>query len=544
VTSQPRQAGDGDGVSVPTPEEIAEESALDRAAGIRPKAEITGELSPDNDTAVKVLADANNPPEVLRTMGKLTRIGQDDDERPVIRSWTQPLVLDWLDRAANWGHWEAEQDDRGRVIGRRWVHQNPPQHCATYLLHRGDTITEAPVVEQVVGMPFFAADGTLVRTPGYSSAGRCWYEPVPGVVIPEVPSVPTSSDLRHAVNWLVQELLADFPFAGPSDRAHALSLTLQPYARQFINGPTPLHLVDAPTPGSGKGLLIRVCTMTGHGKPVPARSLPPDEPEMRKALTAYFMEGAPAIWFDNVKHYIDSGALAQATAEQEWGDRKLGTNEAITARVRCQWIMAGNNVRLSKELARRAAPRIRLDPGAAPGITADAAERPHRRHGFRHPDLMAWAMEHRAESAAACITIVQSWLAAGRPGWSGRPIGTYEAWSRTMGGVLEHAGSSGFLAGFDEMVAELDGEGDDVREFIEAWARTYGERNVSAAELAQLAQQCEGDALQIAGKFGMDTTRIAGNRLKNLKDQTVGGYAVKRGTARSTWRLERHGSTR
>jgi len=57
---------------------------------------------------------------------------------------------------------------------------------------------------------------------------------------------------------LLDELLIDFPFADEASRANALALLLLPYVRPLIVGPTPLHLITAPTQGTGKDLLAQL----------------------------------------------------------------------------------------------------------------------------------------------------------------------------------------------------------------------------------------------------------------------------------------------
>jgi hypothetical protein len=53
------------------------------------------------------------------------------------------------------------------------------------------------------------------------------------------------------------ELLGDFGFASEADRAHAIALGLLPLVRGWIEGSTPLHLIEAPLRGTGKTLLWR-----------------------------------------------------------------------------------------------------------------------------------------------------------------------------------------------------------------------------------------------------------------------------------------------
>ena len=80
-------------------------------------------------------------------------------------------------------------------------------------------------------------------------------------------------------------------------------------------------------------------------------------------------------------------------------------SEIARSPIRCLWIATGNNPEFSNEIARRLV-RIRLDPNV---------ERPAQRSGFRHPDLMAWVRANRARLVAACLTLCQAWIAAGRP---------------------------------------------------------------------------------------------------------------------------------
>jgi hypothetical protein len=61
-------------------------------------------------------------------------------------------------------------------------------------------------------------------------------------------------------------------------------------------------------------------------------------------------------------------------------------------------------------------------------------ERPWTRepNQFRHPCLIDYVKRHRAKLVWAALTLVQNWLASGKPSFSGRPLGSFEAWSRTV----------------------------------------------------------------------------------------------------------------
>ena len=64
---------------------------------------------------------------------------------------------------------------------------------------------------------------------------------------------------------------------------------------------------------------------------------------------------------------------------------------------------------------------------------------------------MGWVRANRGRLVAACLTLGQAWIAAGRPRGR-RSIGSYEAWAQVLGGVLEVAGIEGFLGNLDEMM--------------------------------------------------------------------------------------------
>ncbi len=89
---------------------------------------------------------------------------------------------------------------------------------------------------------------------------------------------------------------------------------------------------------------------------------------------------------------------------------------------------------------------------------------------------------NRGRLVAACLTLCQAWIVAGRPS-GGRSIGSYEIWAQTLGGVLEVAGVDGFLGNLDEMMAASDSEGGAWRAFIQTWWDRLGTAEVSASDL-------------------------------------------------------------
>ena len=130
--------------------------------------------------------------------------------------------------------------------------------------------------------------------------------------VPEVPADPTPEQIAQARALLVDELLVDFPFVKDSDRAHAVAAILLPFLQRIIGGLAPMHLIEAPTQGSGKGLLASLISIVSTGAAPEGRTVPENEDDVRKMITAELITGRPIILLDNLseKRKLDSSALA------------------------------------------------------------------------------------------------------------------------------------------------------------------------------------------------------------------------------------------
>jgi hypothetical protein len=262
-----------------------------------------------------------------------------------------------------------------------------------------------PGLDRIVTVPTFAPSGRLRVTPGYDPDGRVYFAPPPDLRVPPIPNFPTPSAVGRAAAFLLGEYIGEFPFVGAAERAHALALLLLPFVRDLIDGPTPLHLIEAPAPGTGKTLLVDLLLYPTLGHPAPTMAEGRDDDEWRKRITAKLLASAPAIVLDNLRRPLDSSAVASAITASLYEDRILGRSETEAVPVRCVWAATGNNPRVSLEMARRTV-RIRLDA---------RTEEPWLRTEFRTPDIRAWARQHRGELIAAALTLGQAWINAGRP---------------------------------------------------------------------------------------------------------------------------------
>lgn len=249
----------------------------------------------------------------------------------------------------------------------------------------------------IVNTPIFGRNGTLLTKPGYHPDARLLYVPGSGFSVPEIAESPTETEIVAARELLCEELFGDFPFTGAAERAHVVALLLLGFLRGMIIGPTPLHLIEKPTPGTGATLMVDAIStiLTGEGASVMTEGR--DDEEWRKRVTAKLRQIPSMVLIDNLRHKLDSSAMAAVLTAPFWEDRILGVSEMTRLPIRCLWIATGNNPEFSNEMARRIV-RIRLDANV---------EQPWHRSGFRHPDLMIWVRANRARLVSACLTLCQ-----------------------------------------------------------------------------------------------------------------------------------------
>lgn len=442
-------------------------------------------------------------PRLFRHGGAPRRIELDEDGQPVLADLNADRMRYELARAAEF---VAHTVDGVRIV-------YPPKPIILDVL-----ATPNPDLPALVGLtecPTFAADGTLQTRRGYHPAGRVYCFAPDALTRITVPAVPTINDVTDAKRLLFDDVLIDFPFKEQSDRANAVAMFLLPFVRDLIAGETPLHVVEAPKPGSGKGRLIDALLRPSCGKRVMSFVQCEDDAEWRKAITTALRAGPPAILVDNVTKPLESGVLSSALTKPVWDDRLLTTNIAVKLPIRCIWLTTANNPVFSNEMSRRSI-SIRLDP---------SVERPWEREDFKHPDLLEWVETHRARIVRAALVLVQSWLAAGRPAFSGKPLGSYEAWARTMGGILEHAGIDGFLGNLRRFYDQTDTETAVWRGFVQAWWDQHQTTGKTTAELLPLAVECDGFDW---GRADSDHGRrvVLGKLLRAKLDSVFGDYRI------------------
>lgn len=347
----------------------------------------------------------------------------------------------------------------------------------------GDTLLEnllvyhpspLPLLRRVVNRPVFTAQGELILEEGYHRESGILYRP-PDDLRGVAPRGTVESALA-----LIEDLFCDFNFERPSDKAHLFALLLQPMFRETIDGPTPLYRFEAPQPGTGKTLLFETCAKLLFESGFPFITAPGSDEEWSKALLGHLMNAPEALLLDNC-HDLRSQHLAAAlTAWPYWTGRVLYKQGSFHVPVRNLWAATINNPEFSEEIYRRTV-RIRIVPGDT--------ERPETREGFRHDPILEYVVDSRRELTEALLTLALTAQARMRP-FTGRRLGSYEAWARTMGGVLEALGIEHFLEREEDDMAE-DRQEVAWREFVTVWSRELGSSEFRVRDLLETAKQTD-----------------------------------------------------
>jgi uncharacterized protein DUF3854 len=468
----------------------------EQAKGDRPTIQVNGRfLREIVDDALDALQKANDPPTIFRRGSTIVRM----QTHPVLAAETLTIVTlkGRLDRIADCMVLTEKGETPARppsdVVADILAHINPP----------------FPVLNGISLVPLFVPDSRLLTREGY--------DPEYGLFLGlrELENVRGTMPVDQARQLILEELLGDFPFVDEASKAHIIALLLLPFVRQMIQGPTPLHLLHAPTRGTGKGLAADVAALVTLGVPAPVMALTGQEDETEKRITAMLLSGTSLILLDNVTA-IRSPSLAAVLTASEWHGRRLGQSEMVRAPNNAVWMATGNNVELSDEIARRVV-TIRLD---------SKMEQPEQRTKFRHPNLVGWVKEHRSELVCACLSLIQSWIDAGRPPGVAT-LGRFEQWTQVLGGILQICEIPGFLDDRQWVHTEADQDTRAWKAFCDAWYERYGELVVTAKDLFVVAKERSLLLTLWGGRSTIAAQQRLGHALADRRDRLFGRFYIR-----------------
>ena len=389
-------------------------------------------------------------------------------------------------------------------------------------------------LEAVVTYPVLLADGNVLQKKGYHAESGLMY--LPTAEYPPIPEAPTPADARAAVE-ILKEAVCDFPFQKEVHKAGWFAALLTPLGRFAFHGPSPLFLIDANVPGSGKSILTDLVSLVVTGGDFARFAYTSDNDEMRKVILAIAMQGERLVLLDNLAGCLGNPSLDEALTATVWQGRVLGKTHAPQLPLMATWYGSGNNIAVVGDTTRRVC-YIRLD---------SPDEKPEERTGFRHPDLLAWVRDNRGRLLTAAITILSAYCRAGRPKpeKSLKAWGSYEGWTDLIRGAIVWAGLSD-PGDTREILAERSSmAADAVRGLIEGWREIGADSEANGKTTSQVLGLLKDK--QNEGKFNglrevladlfdlsigkLPTPRRLGKMLSKFTGRNVGGHCIDHGSA-------------
>jgi putative DNA primase/helicase len=327
-------------------------------------------------------------------------------------------------------------------------------------------------LEGILQVPSMRPDGTIIEAPGYDPATG--YYLASRVKLSNLNPNPTQTHAVNARKYL-QDLFAPtvgdklgFPWRrGWDETIVPIALAMSALVRPAV-GCVPAFVIDASTPGSGKGKVVGVCSIIATGDEPGRAGWPTSPEEQEKTLGAYASMAPPIIAWDNVRGRISNTHLENALTTPHYDFRVLGFSDMMRLPFRCICTFTGNNCGLGGDMPRRCIV-CRLEP---------QTEHPDRYapENFRHPHIENHTRTNRAKIVSALLTIPRAFVLAGMPD-QGVRMGSFDqasgglGWIELVGGALKWAGAGDITEFSGKENIEEPEEWGHARTLLGSWPR-------------------------------------------------------------------------
>jgi hypothetical protein len=408
-----------------------------------------------------------------------------------------------------------------KVADGQWDEIPPPPQVIRAMLE--DSHKRAPSLVGIIEQPVMDETGELLVVDGLNDDGL--FVQISKDLVPDLPQVISEEMAQDSLRWIIEEALADFPFATNVDVAGAVAALLTAIQRRMFdsNEGCPGFLTTAPIQSSGKTAFFQLLFELVWGRTAAATNWSSSDEELGKHILAILLEGHGGVLFDNLEEggQIESNALARAMTSPKFTGRMLGENKSATVPTNCLWCFTGNNISASGDFNTRILP-IKIDPGD---------ENPDQR-SFSRPDLAEWCEKHRAEFFNHAMIIMvgyQRHLATGGRPPAAKPT-RYSAWDNQVRHAMLWAGSDDPALLFDQNKAE-DPKREGRLNFLVAWYDAYGDkptllRDANCAYGAVSSVDDVGDAIRDLLPNGNVTSRSLAVVIRKFAGQWIGGYRI------------------
>lgn len=478
---------------------------------------IAGDLSRVVDAAEKELANRGRH---YQSGGLIVSVSTDpvSGDPTIVPTSAQALTLE-LSIAAIWERLDGRTKD--------WAACDPPARH-TSILYDAQKFRYLAPLAGVVRQPYFReTDGVLITEPGYDPASqRFGVFDARQFVIPD----PTLDAARAALVML-EDLLTEFHFVAPPDRAAALSAIFTAVVRPSLAYAPGFH-VKAPMPGSGKTYLCELIgAFAGPGGNAKV-SYPTTSEEATKVILSLLLTSPAVIEFDDMDtDWIPHGTIKRMLTAEHITDRILGVSKIATVSTRTLFLGSGNNVGPVRDLLRRVL-TIHIDPRCATPATMNYKGLPVDK-----------VRKQRGVYVAAVLCIIQAWRKAGAPRAEAGSIVTFGgAWSDYCRYPLMWLGHPDPATALLEQVRH-DPDGDALGALMTEWYAVFGSMPTTVRKVVEMACT-QADLLDALREFpveekGTINPSKLGWLLKKNANRIVNGFELQqtRADGRPAWRV-------
>jgi hypothetical protein len=408
---------------------------------------VAGDLHRVVDAAEKELANRGRH---YQSGGLIVSVSTDPTSGdPSIVPTSAPALMRELSVTASWEKYDGRAKD--------WVRCDPPSQPVA-ILYDGQTFRHLPPLAGVVRQPYFReSDGELITHAGYDKTSQRYgvFDPRQ-FVIPE----PTLEAARAALA-ILEELLTEFHFVAPTDKAAALSAIFTAVVRQSLAYAPAFHC-KAPVFGSGKTYLCELIgAFAGPGGNAKV-SYPTNSEEATKVILALLLTSPAVIEFDDMDtDWIPHGTIKRMLTAEKITDRILGISKTATVSTRTLFLGSGNNVGPVRDLRRRVL-TIHIDPRCMTPATITYKNFPVDK-----------VRQQRGRYVAAVLTIIMAWRRAGAPRAVVESIVTFSgSWSEYCRYPLMWLGHPDPATALLEQVKH-DPDGDSLAGLMTEWHKAF-----------------------------------------------------------------------
>jgi len=351
--------------------------------------------------------------------GMVTTVGKDKDGRPILETIKPAGLASVFETVARL---KAYHMDHGLPVP---VDAICSEQAAKLIQHSAAFQALLPPIHLLSRCPvLIERGGSLVQISGYDrESGILAF----GQPAPEMP-------LEDAVATL-SDMLVDFRFAAPSDRARALAAIITP-AMVFgglLGGRAPVDLGEADLSQSGKGYRARLVAAVYNHIVKTITQKKGGVGSLEESFATALVQGYNFISFDNVRSAIDSPALESFLTEDTFLARvpHLAAIEVDPRRVIVQ--LTSNRAEITPDLANRSAcVRILKQPEG------------YRFNNYPEGGVLEHVRANQPLYLGAVFAIVKAWHEAGKPrtdttGHDFRP------WATTLDWIVQNIFRAGPL---------------------------------------------------------------------------------------------------